>query len=194
MPAASGRSSPARALSTIELTGPLTTGRFLFLVLLGALTVVLHDRFNLPLHAPGHHGLEAMALLVLGRLACTDRWAATIVALSAATADQAWGAEHGWASGLLTLAPGLVLDLLVMMISNWRARLFVIPFAVGLAHAVKPVIRWSLFETLGMQFGSLHHGVPYLFTTHFAYGFAGGLVAVLLWGATAKTLSSRDQK
>lgn len=188
MPIASGRSSPAKALSTIDAVGPLTLPRLGVLMCLGALTVVLHQSFNYPLKMPGHHGLEAMFILVIGRLLCTHRWSATIVALSTATTAQMIGAEHQLATALLDLAPGIVLDLAVLLIPNWRAQLFVLPFAVAIAHATKPLVRYGLFETLGIPFGSLRHGLFYPLSTHFVYGLTGGIIAVLVWRATVRRL------
>lgn len=74
MTIANGGSSRARLLKNIELVGPLTLPRLAFLVALGVLTIVLHETFHYPLKLPGHHGLEGMALLALGRLSCTNRW------------------------------------------------------------------------------------------------------------------------
>lgn len=191
MPATSGKLSRASALSSIEPVGPLTAGRLGFLLFLGALTVLLHETFHYPLKLPGHHGLEGMALLVLGRLSCTSPWAATIVAFSAATTGAATGAGHDIASVELTLIPGVVLDLLAMAVPGWRSRLWLLPAFVAAAHAMKPLMRWGLAEMAGLNFGSLRAGVLYPLGTHVAYGLAGGLVAVILWQATMRKWRER---
>jgi len=49
----------------------------LFLLGLGAAGVVLHAGLRVPLHLPGHHGLEWMALLAFARVGTQRRWAAT---------------------------------------------------------------------------------------------------------------------
>lgn len=189
MTIANGGSSRARLSKNIELVGPLTLPRLAFLVALGVLTIVLHETFHYPLKLPGHHGLEGMALLALGRLSCTNRWAATIVALSTAATAAATGAEHDLASAALNIAPGVVMDLAVLLFSNWRTQLLVLPLIAGLAHATKPIIRWGLAETMGVHFGSLRSGVLFPLGTHLAYGFTGALIAVLLWRTTTKRLS-----
>lgn len=184
MQATSGKSSLARALNTIEPAGPLTLGRLAFLMFLGALTYVLHKSFHYPLKMPGHHGLEAMALLVIGRLSCTNPFAATIVCISAAaTAGLAVGGHDG-SSALLGIAPGLLIDGGVLLFKNWRTQLFVLPLLAAIGHATKPLIRSGLFETAGINFGSLRHGLLYPLSTHFVYGLIGGLAAVLVWKAT----------
>ena len=84
MSVAAGESSPRKLFGVIDLVGPLGVGRALFLVSLGVAIVLLEQAFRWPLQLPGHHGLEAMALLVLGRLCCTNPWSATLVGASAA--------------------------------------------------------------------------------------------------------------
>lgn len=185
MQTVNGKSSLARALGTTELVGPLTIGRFAFLMLLGVLTYVMHKTFHYPLKMPGHHGLEAMALLVIGRLSCTNPWSATLVCLSAlTTASFAAGMGHDASAALIGLAPGLLVDAGVLLFKNWRTQLFVLPFLAGIGHATKPLVRFGLAETAGLQFGSLRSGVLYPLSTHFCYGLVGGVVAVLLWRAT----------
>lgn len=184
-----GKSSPKRLSNSIEASGPLTLPRLMFLLLLGALIVVLHETFRFPLNLPGRHGIEAMGLLVFGRLICTYRWSATIVAFSAATTAFAFGSSghDGWSGPILDLAPGVFVDLVVMAIPPLRDRLVLaLPVFVALAFATKPLMRFAGAEWLGMHFGSLRHGVLYPISTHLMFGFAGALVAVLMWLAWAR--------
>lgn len=184
MQTANGRSSLARALSIIEPVGPLTLWRLAFLLFLGAMTYVLHKTFHYPLKMPGHHGLEAMALLVIGRLSCTNPLSATIVCLSAAATAGFAAGGHDGSSALLGIAPGLLIDGAVLLFKNWRAQIFVLPLLAALGHATKPMIRFGLFETAGINFGSLRNGLLYPLSTHLIYGLAGGIVGVVLWRAT----------
>jgi hypothetical protein len=186
-----GASYRAKAQSTIELVGPLTWQKLLFLVSLGALTVLLHERFHFPLKMPGHHGLEAMALLTIGRLSCTTRWAATIVGLSTGATALAAGAGHGVADAGLDLAPGLCLDLFVLAFRGWRAHLLFLPALVAVAFATKPLIRAVLHSGLGLEFGSLKAGLLFPFSTHLLFGLTGAAVAAALWRISMRKL---DQK
>lgn len=183
-----GKSSLARARSAIEPVGPLTLGRLAFLMFLGVMTYVLHKTFQYPLKMPGHHGLEAMALLVIGRLSCTNPLSATIVCLSAAATAGFAAGGHDGSSALLGIVPGLLIDAGVMLFKNWRTQLLVLPLLAALGHATKPLIRSGLFETLGVNFGSLRYGLLYPLSTHLVYGVMGGLVGVLLWRATVSKL------
>ena len=64
MNAVVGESSRRKLFGVIDLVGPLTAGRAVFLASLGIAIVLLEQAFRWPLQLPGHHGLEAMALLV----------------------------------------------------------------------------------------------------------------------------------
>jgi hypothetical protein len=151
--------------------------------------VVLEQAFRWPLQLPGHHGLEAMALLVLGRLACSSPWSATLVGASAAVAAPFMGADHGVLTPLYYLLPGLVLDLGYRLAPQLITRfLLALPVLAALAFATKPVIRVLANELFGMQFGSLRAGPVYPILTHLMFGFLGALAAVLMWRVTERRL------
>jgi Flp pilus assembly protein TadG len=80
MGASTGNSSPGRTSGVFEPSSELTLGLFMLLLALGAGIVALGELFRFSLGMPGHHGLEAMALLATARLATNYRWAATIAA------------------------------------------------------------------------------------------------------------------
>ena len=86
MSGTTGNSSHERKSSVIDAGQELSRGRLVLLLALGAGIVLLGEVFRFSLALPGHHGLEAMALLVLGRLCCTNAWSATLVGASAAVA------------------------------------------------------------------------------------------------------------
>ena len=191
MTVAAGESSPRKLFGVIDLVGPLTAGRALFLVSLGVAIVLLEQAFRWPLQLPGHHGLEAMALLVFGRLSCTNPWSATLVGASAAVAAPFVGADHGVLMPLFYVLPGIVLDagyrLWPRLVS--QALLF-LPLVAAVAFAAKPVVRVVANQLFGMQFGSLRAGPVYPILTHLMFGFLGALAAVLVWRATERRLRS----
>jgi hypothetical protein len=191
MSVAAGESSPRKLFGVIDLVGPLTAGRALFLASLGVAIVLLEQAFRWPLQLPGHHGLEAMALLVFGRLCCTNRWSATLVGASAAVAAPFVGADHGVLMPLFYVLPGIVLDvgyrLWPRLVS--QALLF-LPLVAAVAFAAKPVVRVVANQLFGMQFGSLRAGPVYPILTHLMFGFLGALAAVLVWRATERRLRS----
>lgn len=186
---AAGTSSPRKLFGVIDLVGPLTAGRGLFLASLGVTIMLLEQAFRWPLQLPGHHGLESMALLVLGRLACSSPWSATLVGASAAVAAPFMGADHGVLTPLYYLLPGVVLDLGYRLAPQLITRfLIALPVLAALAFATKPVIRVLASELFGMQFGSLRAGPVYPIFTHLMFGFLGALAAVLIWRVTERRL------
>lgn len=191
MSVAAGESSPRKLFGVIDLVGPLTAGRAALLVSLGVASVLLEQAFRWPLQLPGHHGLEAMALLVFGRLSCTNPWSATLVGASAAVAAPFVGADHGVLMPLFYVLPGIVLDagyrLWPRLVS--QALLF-LPLVAAVAFAAKPVVRVVANQLFGMPFGSLRAGPVYPILTHLMFGFLGALAAVLVWRATERRLRS----
>ena len=187
--AAVGASSARKLFGVIDLIGPLTAGRILFLASLGIATVVLEQSFRWPLQLPGHHGLEAMALLVLGRLCCTSPWSATLVGASAAAAAPLTGADHGVLMPLFYVLPGIVLDLGYRLWPRMvQSAALALPVLAALAFAAKPLVRVLANQLFGMQFGSLRAGPVYPILTHLLFGFLGALAAVLVWRATERYL------
>lgn len=189
MNAVVGASSPRKLFGVIDLLGPLTAGRALFLASLGIATVVLEQSFRWPLQMPGHHGLEAMALLVLGRLCCTSAWSATLVGASAAVAAPFTGADHGVLMPLFYVLPGVVLDVGYRLWPRLlQTALLMLPLLAALAFAAKPVVRVLANLLFGMQFGSLRAGPIYPIVTHLLFGFLGALAAVAVWRTTERHL------
>lgn len=186
MPATAGSSYPRKLFGVIELTGGLSAARLLWLVSLGVAVVALEQAFRWPLQLPGHHGIEAMALLVLGRLSCSSPWSATIVAGSAALAAPFVGADHGALMPLFYVLPGVVLDLGYRLRPVRGRFLLFLPLLAALAFATKPVARVLAHELLRMQFGSLRAGPVYPVLTHLLFGFSGALAAVLAWRLTER--------
>jgi hypothetical protein len=184
-----GNSSPRKLFGAIDLTGGLSAGRLLWLLSLGVTVAALEQAFRWPLQMPGHHGIEAMALLLLGRLSCSSPWSATIVGASAAVAAPALGADHGPLMPLFYLLPGAILDLgyrLRPKLGVLGTMVLYLPLVAALAWTAKPVVRVAANLAFGMQFGSLRSGPVYPIVTHLLFGFVGGLVAVLIWRATER--------
>lgn len=189
MSVAAGDSSPRKLFGVIDLVGPLTAGRALFLASLGFAIVLLEQAFRWPLQLPGHHGLEAMALLVFGRLSCSNPWSATLVGASAAVAAPLAGVDHGALMPLFYVLPGIVLDLGYRMWPQLAAKvLLFLPLLAAVAFASKPAVRVFASQAFGMQFGSLRAGPVYPILTHLMFGFLGALAAVLVWRYTERRL------
>ena len=62
-----GVASEKKSLSGLRSKTNLSAVEALLMLGLGAAAVVLHQTLRAPLNLPGRHGLEWMALLVIGR-------------------------------------------------------------------------------------------------------------------------------
>jgi len=181
MSASTGNSSPGRTSGVFEPSSELTLRLLMLLLALGAGIVVLGEMFRFSLGMPGHHGLEAMALLATARLCSNYRWAATIAAVSAATTAVAVGAGHGGLVPVFYMLPGIVIDAGVMLVPAWRSSVLWLPLFAGLGHATKPLLKWVALGGSTPHLGSMSHALPYPLTTHLLFGFTGALTATLLW-------------
>lgn len=170
----------ARSSGSTEVAADGLDAKILLLLLgLGVAIVLLHQAFRFPLNLPGRHGLDAMALMAMGRLAGGYRWSAGLVGASAGGTALLVGA--GPLAPVLYPLVGILMDLGTRLLPHWRTSLFVLPVIAGLAWASRPLVRWFTAHGTGMEFGSLVHGLAWPVFTHMLFGAVGGLVAVLAW-------------
>ena len=147
----------------------------------GALAVVLHRAYDMSLGLPGHHGMEWMALMVLGRASSRFRGAGTITSLGASLASTL-PFLHGenpytW---LFYLLPGFVMDLAFQYLPSLTNKIWFLVLLGGLAHTTKPVGQFIINLITGWPFGSFRNGVLYPFATHLLFGMIGGLIGALI--------------
>jgi hypothetical protein len=148
----------------------------------GALAVVLHKSFRLALGLPGYHGMEWMALLVLGRSFSRFKGAGSITSLGAAGMSMLplWGAVDDPFIGLIYLLPGPVMDLAFGYLPRYAHKLWFLAILGGLAHMTKPVARLVITLLSGWSYGSFRYGVVYPISSHLLYGMIGGLLGGLI--------------
>ena len=147
----------------------------------GALAVVLHRTFDMSLGLPGHHGMEWMALMILGRASSRFRGAGTITGVGASMASMV-PFLHGenpytW---LFYLLPGVLMDLAFRYLPSLTNKFWFLVLLGGLAHATKPLGQFIINLITGWPFGSFRNGVLYPFATHLLFGMIGGLVGALI--------------
>ena len=159
----------------------LRWGETLLLIGTGITAVILHRSFDTSLGLPGHHGMEWMALMILGRASSRFRGAGTITSVGASMASMV-PFLHGenpytW---LFYLLPGLVMDLAFCYLPSLANKLWFLVLLGGLAHATKPVGQFIINLITGWPFGSFRFGVLYPFATHLLFGMIGGLVGAMI--------------
>ena len=147
----------------------------------GVLAVVLHRAYDLSLGLPGHHGMEWMALLIIGRASSRFRGAGTLTGIGASFASTLpfLRGENPF-TWLFYLLPGPVMDLAFRYLPLYVNKLWFLVLLGGLAHATKPIGQFIMNLFTGWPFGSFRYGVLYPFASHLLFGMIGGLVGALI--------------
>jgi hypothetical protein len=157
----------------------------LVLVTLGVIGALLHQHLRLGLNLPGHHGLEWMALLLLGRFQSQHRWAATFVAAGAVAASLGQNALFATVLSLKAvifyLLNGILLDLLYRVTPRNLPLAFKGVLLGGLIYMVKPALLIPLVSLFDWHVGSFaKHGYLFPLLTHFVFGTIGGLCGIAM--------------
>lgn len=180
-----GTVSQKNWLSNFLSKANLTVVEALAMVGLGALAVVLHQTLRAPLDLPGRHGVEWMALLVIGRSFGRSRYAGSLASIGAAVTAvlPIWAGFDDPFIWLIYLLPGPIMDFAFARFSRWQGNLAFLAVLGGLAHATKPLVRWVISLISGFPYGSLLWGVGYPLAMHILFGAAGGLLGgLVVWG------------
>ncbi len=147
----------------------------------GVMAVVLHQALDNGLGLPGHHGLEWMALMIIGRASSKYRGAGTLTSIGASFASTLpllrGDNPFTW---LFYLLPGPVMDLAFRYLPRYANKLWFMILIAGLAHATKPVGQLTINLLIGWPFGSFRYGVLYPFASHLLFGMIGGLLGGLI--------------
>jgi hypothetical protein len=150
----------------------------LLLTGLGMLAITLHARWRYPLNIPGHHGLEFMALLMLGRSLSRFQFAAGFSSLGIGILllFPIFGFNDPLMGFYYTL-PGFVLDLLYTGNRNMIRKWFVILLISGIAYFMIPISRLIVMLLTGYPYASfLKHGYAVPLISFFLFGTVGGAI------------------
>ncbi|MBI5953448.1 MAG: hypothetical protein HY865_17480 [Chloroflexi bacterium] len=189
-----GISPPRNTSRSYPTEWSLTWLEALVLIGGGVMAVVLHRTTDLSLGLPGHHGIEWMAIMVLGRASSRFRGAGTLTSISASLASLMPGLKgDNPFSWLFYLLPGLVMDLAFHYLPRYADKLWLLTLLGGFAHVTKPMGQLAMNLITGWPFGSFRYGVIYPFASHILYGTIGGLLgALILYGV--RRASSKTEK
>ena len=160
----------------------------------GVMAVILHRTTDLSLGLPGHHGIEWMAIMILGRASSKFRGAGTLTSLGASFAS-VLPFLHGenpftW---IYYLLPGPVMDLAFRYLPRYANKIWFMALLGGFAHMTKPIGQLTVNLITGWPIGSFRYGVVYPFASHILYGTIGGLLgALILYGV--RRASSKTEK
>jgi hypothetical protein len=189
-----GISSPKNISKSFPTEWSLTWIEALLLIGGGVMAVILHRALGHGLGLPGHHGIEWMAIMILGRASSRFRGAGTLTSIGASFAS-VLPFLHGdnpftWVYYLL---PGPVMDLAFRYLPRYANKLWFMVLLGGFAHVTKPIGQLTVNLITGWPIGSFRFGVVYPFTSHLLYGMIGGLLgALILFGI--RKISSKTEK
>jgi len=150
----------------------------LFLFVLGISAIVVRSYLRIPLGIPGRHGLEFMALIIIGRRISKLPFASVIAMLGATTFMFVpfIGIKDPFLP-VIYIAMGVVLDVLYFVFRNPANRLAILSLIGGLAYMVIPLSRLGIYLFTGiLEKSFIKAGFIIPILSHFAFGVAGALL------------------
>jgi hypothetical protein len=189
-----GISSPRNTSRSYPTEWSLAWLEALLLIGGGVMAVVLHRAIDLSLALPGHHGIEWMAILLIGRASSKYRGAGTLTSMAASFAS-VLPFLHGnnpftW---IYYLLPGPVMDLAFRYLPRYANKLWFMVLLGGFAHMTKPIGQLTVNLITGWPVGSFRFGVVYPFASHLLFGMIGGLLGALIV-LGVRRMSQRTEK
>ena len=160
----------------------------IILTLLGALAVLVRAKLRIPLNMPGHHGLEVMALFLIGRSISKISVASTITSLSASIfiLFPFMGLTDPFLPAIYLLM-GLFIDVFYKLISRNEINIILISLLGGLAYSIIPLSRILIHFTTGYPYQLfIKSGFVIPVISHFVFGVAGALLAAGILSTTNK--------
>ncbi len=158
------------------------------LTLLGVFAIVLRAKLRIPLQMPGHHGLEVMALLLIGRSVSKMSFASSISTLGAALLIlfPFMGFKDPFLPVIYILM-GAVIDFSYKYFKSAKPQLFFMTLIGGISYSMIPLSRIAIHFTTGYAYPSLlKSGYALSVVSHFVFGALGALLATGLIYATKK--------
>jgi hypothetical protein len=150
----------------------------LLLILLGAIAITLKSRIRIPLDIPGHHGLEVMAILMIGRSISGISFASTISSVAAGLLMffPFLGIKDPFLP-LSYLLMGVTIDYLYYLWNEKKNQWIFISLIGGLAYMIIPLSRLIITFTTGYPYGSfIKSGFAVPLISHFIFGVAGAIL------------------
>jgi hypothetical protein len=170
-----------------RITG--TIAEVLFLLILGALAMVIHAKLRIPLQLPGRQGIIFLTLIILGRGLSRFPYAGSITcAGSALILMTSWLGFREPFAPVVYILIGFILDFLY--INFRRVMPFVLATTVSCAIGWMfiPLIKLCIASLTGILFTSFRFGIAWPLATHLVFGFAGGLLGSSMLKITAHFL------
>ena len=153
------------------------------LMLAGATAVLLHARFKNPLHLPGHHGIEFMALATF--MAMRFKFKMRGIFFSLGAGAMLFVPFLGFSdpvAEIVFMLPAIVLCLLMDVFKGRKKLQFaILPIFGGLAYMTIPLLRLFVYSTTGFPYKSIIMHPVYTIAMHFVFGVAGTLLGYSIY-------------
>ncbi|MBS4057858.1 MAG: hypothetical protein KGZ82_11120 [Bacteroidales bacterium] len=184
-----GQSHLKNTSSTQPISGLLTD--LLILGLLGAGAAALRIYLRIPLNIPGHHGLEVMALLLIGRQYSGLSIAGSVTSASAALVFlMPFAGIKDPFLPVIFLLIGAFIDLTYRYIGTARSKAMFLIAMGGIAYVLIPLSRILISLTTSYPYESLMKGgFVWPVVSHFFFGALGGWFAWFITRTTRNILS-----
>ena len=169
----------------------------LMLVLFGVVVAFLRARLRIPLHMPGHHGVEVMFLIVLARLITRLPISSTITTTSAAGCMLIPGL--GYTDPFLPvifICFGLFLDWAFRLFPKLQLNILFVLLISGLAYSFIPLSRFVIVAFTHFPYDSIiRGGFTMNLLSHFCFGASGGFIAIssYIFANKLKSANSKSQ-
>jgi hypothetical protein len=135
------------------------------------------EYFRVPLHIPGHSAIYVIPLMLLGRLACRNRFGGMGIGFLSGSIMAFLGIGGGFLLGIPRyFFMGAVIDLLLWK-GGTRGSVIVLVVAGAFANVAKFIVGLVIATLVGLPAFFIQLGMTYSFSTHLAFGAAGGLIA-----------------
>ncbi len=158
------------------------------LLIIGAFAIFLRANLRIPINMPGHHGLEVMALFLLGRQFTKINMASTIssVAASIFILFPVMGFKDPFLPAIY-LVMGIGIDVLYRFYQKVNGGLLLYAVLGGIAYMLIPLSRLVIHFTTGHPYQLfIKSGYVLPVISHFVFGAAGAILAFVLYKASRK--------
>ncbi|MFC2097983.1 hypothetical protein ACFLSI_06585, partial [Bacteroidota bacterium] len=140
----------------------------IFLFLIGTLPIIIHAKFRYDLGIPGHHGLEYMALIMLGRTATDIRWASVFISLGILSMlFLPYIGLKNPITAIVFVLPPFIVDIIYNSKKNWKNNILLLSVIGGIAYSILPVSKLLIMLTTGFPYKAFLRNPVVPFITHF---------------------------
>jgi len=154
-----------------------TAVEILFLLLMGAIALLIHAKLRIPMHLPGKNGLVFMAIIISARASSRFSFGASMACLGSASLFlfTNLGFDDPFMP-IVYILLGISMDFLFGIAKTISSNVFHIAIVSGLSWMLIPIIRTGVSLITGFPYQSLLGGIAYSLFTHFVFGLLGGLI------------------